>query len=434
MVQQPVATRRRFSMGFTTQMIIASVLGLIAGVVFGDAMANIKFIGDIFLRLMQMAVVLLVLGAIIEAVGALSPRDLGKLGGKTLAIFVTTTAIAAAFGLGLALLIKPGVGVTGVEAGEYKGTLAEGAVTDMVTQVFPKNVFESMATGNMLQVIIFAAFVGLAVSLMSGNEHASRVFDFIKSMNAVLMQLIKIVLKTAPVGVFALLAGIVGKSGLEILVPLGKFLIALTVGCVIFFLAYVAIAAMYGRVNPIQLLKNMQRTIVVAVTTTSSAASLPVQLEDSEERMGISYRVSRLVNPLGMPLNSDGLGMTVAIACIMVAQFFGIDLSAGELVMIVVISTVATFANLAVPGGALVTMAIAFQMAGLPLEGIALIAGVDWFAGIIRTLLNVADDVLTAFVVAVSEKEFDRDRFNRPISEKGGGTLTQAAPIPALVT
>jgi proton glutamate symport protein len=137
-----------------------------------------------------------------------------------------------------------------------------------------------------------------------------------------------------------------------------------------------------------------------------------VQMADSEERLGISRRVSRLVNPLGMSLNSDGLGITVAIACVTVAQFFGIALSGQQMIMIVLISTLATFANLAVPGGALVTMAIAFSMAGLPLEGIAILAGVDWFAGIIRTLLNVVDDVLIALVVAISEKEFDRDLFN----------------------
>ena len=168
----------------------------------------------------------------------------------------------------------------------------------------------------------------------------------------------------------------------------------------------------YGKLNPVRLLMKLKNTIIVAVTTTSSAVSLPIQMEDSELRIGVSRRVSRLVNPLGMNLNSHGLAITVAIACITVAQFFNIELTLASYIQIGIMSTFATFANLAVPGGALVTMAIGFQMAGIPLEGIAIIAGVDWFAGIIRTLLNVVDDVLIAVAVAISEKELDMDIFN----------------------
>lgn len=136
-------------------------------------------------------------------------------------------------------------------------------------------------------------------------------------------------------------------------------------------------------------------------------------MEDCEERLGISRRVSRLVNPLAMTLNSDGLALTISIACIMIAQFYGIELSLSQQIVIVAVSTLTTMGNLLVPGGALVAIAIAFQMVGLPLEGVALLAGVDWFAGIARTLLNVIDDILVAFYVAVSEKEFDRDIFDR---------------------
>lgn len=196
------------------------------------------------------------------------------------------------------------------------------------------------------------------------------------------------------------------------LVALGKFLIALTVGCIAVLILLVLITSAYGKLNPLRLLKKLNNTIVVAVTTTSSAVSLPVQMEDSEQRIGVSRRVSRLVNPLGMNLNSHGLAITVAIACVTVAQFFNIELLVTNYILIGIMSTFATFANLAVPGGALVTMAIGFQMTGLPLEGVAIIAGVDWFAGIVRTLLNVVDDVLIAVIVAINENELDMEIFN----------------------
>jgi Na+/H+-dicarboxylate symporter len=407
-----VETTQAKRMSLTTQMVIASVAGLIAGIIFGPSMGHIKFIGDIFLRLMQMSVVFLVMGAIIEAVGALDPKDLGKLGGKALGLFVITTAFAAFVGLILAVIIQPGVGVEGVSAGKYTGTLAQGKGLDLLANFFPRNVFDAMARGDMLQVIIFSGFFGLTLSILGKNESGKKALEFIQHTNVVLMQLIKIVMKVAPVGIFALLGGIVGVAGWKVLIPLAKFLITLTIGCFAVLFLFIAIISVYGKLNPIRLFRKLNRTIIVSITTTSSAISLPVQMEDSEERIGISRRVSRLVNPLGMSLNSHGLGLTVSIACVTVAQFFGIEVGPQQWVMITIMSTLATFANLAVPGGALVTMAIGFQMTGLPLEGIAILAGVDWFAGIVRTLLNVVDDVLVALLIAINENEFDRTIFD----------------------
>ncbi len=400
------------SVKLSTWMIIASIMGIVFGLIFGKSMSNIKFLGDIFLRLMQMSVVFLVLGAISEAIGSLDIKDIGKLGGKTIGLFVLSTLFASFVGVILSAIIRPGVGVTGVNAAGYEGVLPEGKPLDLLVNFFPKNVVESMATGGILQVIVFSIFLGLALSILKENKSGQAVLGFIKDFNVVIMQIIKIVMYYAPIGIFALVGSITGTSGVSVLVALSKFLIALSVGCIAVLLLLTLMVSAYGKLNPVRLLMKMKNTIIVAVTTTSSAVSLPIQMEDSELRIGVSRRVSRLVNPLGMNLNSHGLAITVAIACITVAQFFNIELTLASYIQIGIMSTFATFANLAVPGGALVTMAIGFQMAGIPLEGIAIIAGVDWFAGIIRTLLNVVDDVLIAVAVAISEKELDMDIFN----------------------
>lgn len=402
----------------TKWMVIASILGVIAGLIFGPVMGNIKFLGDIFLRLMQMSVVFLVMGAIIEAVGGLDIKDIGKLGGKTIFLFVSSTVFAAFVGLVLAIAIKPGVGVTGVEAAAYTGNLVEGNPLDLLVNFFPKNVIESMATGGILQVIVFSIFFGLAISILRSKNGENMVFNFIKELNVIIIQIIKIVMNYAPIGIFALVGSITGTSGVALLLALGKFLIALTIGCLAVLVLLVLITSAYGKINPFKLFRNMENTIIVAITTTSSAVSLPVAMEDSEQKIGVSRRVSRLVNPLGMNLNSHGLAVTVAVGCITVAQFFGIPLGVSDYLMIGVMSAVATFANLAVPGGALVTMAVGFSLVGLPLEGVAIIAGVDWFAGIIRTLLNVVDDVLIAVIVAISENELDREIFNTDHKKK----------------
>lgn len=403
---------KKGKISLTNWMIIASFLGIGAGLVFGPSMANVKFLGDIFLRLMQMSVVFLVMGAISEAIGGLDIKDIGKLGGKTIGLFIVSTLFAAFVGLLVALIINPGVGVTGVEAAEFTGTLPEGNPLNLIVNFFPKNIVEAMATGSILQVIVFSIFFGLALSILNENEHGKAIYNWVKSFNVIVLQVVKVIMHFAPIGIFALVANITGTAGLTILLALGKFLIALTIGCLAVLILLVLIVSSYGKLNPFRLLKKLNNTIIVAVTTTSSAVSLPVQIEDSELRIGVSRRVSRLVNPLGMNLNSHGLAITVAVACITVAQFFGIELAVADYLMIGVMSTLATFANLAVPGGALVTISIGFSLVGLPLEGVAIMAGADWFAGIIRTLLNVVDDVLIAVLVAISEKELDYDIFN----------------------
>ncbi len=398
-------------------MIIASVLGIIFGLIFKDWMGNIKFLGDIFLRLMQMSVVFLVLGAISEAIGTLDLKDIGKLGGKTILLFVVTTLISAFVGVILSLVINPGIGLTGVSSAEFTGQLPEGNPLNLLVNFFPKNIFAAMAEGNILQVIVFSIFLGLSVSILNKTESGARVLQLIKDFNIVIMKIIELIMKFAPIGIFALVAAMTGTSGLNMLVVLGKFLVALTIGCIAVLIIMTLIAAGAAKVNPLKLIGKLKNTIIVSITTTSSAVSLPVQMEDSEKRVGISRRISRLVNPLGMNLNSHGLAITVAVACITVAQFFEIQLGLENYIMIGLMSTLATFANLAVPGGALVTMGIGFSLVGLPLEGVAIIAGVDWFAGIIRTLLNVVDDVLVAVIVAAGEKEIDYNIFNSTVSE-----------------
>ena len=398
---------------FSNTMIIATILGFLAGIIFKDFMTNFKFLGDIFLRLMQMSVVLLIMGAIIESVGALKPKDLGTLGLKTIVMFLITTVVAASVGILVVNLIQPGEGVIGVLPQEYTGNLFEGNVVDLMVDFVPRNIMASMSSGNIIQVIVFAIFFGLAISFLQENEDVWKIYQFIQSLNVVIMQLIKIVMKFAPIGVFALLANITGTIGFAVVVPLFKFLLSMFLGSFLVIVLFLGLIWIYAKINPFSFLKKIKNSIIVSATTTSSAISLPIQMEDCEERLGISRRVSRLVNPLAMTLNSDGLALTISIACIMIAQFYGIQLSLSQQIVIVAVSTLTTMGNLLVPGGALVAIAIAFQMVGLPLEGVALLAGVDWFAGIARTLLNVIDDILVAFYVAVSEKEFNREIFDR---------------------
>ncbi|MGB4588642.1 MAG: dicarboxylate/amino acid:cation symporter [Clostridiaceae bacterium] len=402
---------------FSKQIILASILGLIAGLVFKENMKYVSFIGDIFLRLIQMSVVFLVLTAIIESVGSIEIGDLGKIGLKALSLFAVTTIYSAFIGMVVVNVIKPGQGVQGIEPAVIDGEVFNFSIPELITSFFPKNIIQSMSEGNMIHIIVFGIFFGLAISVLQKNESAQRIYVMVVDFGKVIMQIIKFVMRFAPIGVFALLGSITGSIGVSVILPLIKYLAAMLIATVLIFSTHLAIVSFYGKINPFRIITKIKDTIIVSVTTTSSAISLPVQMNDCENKLGISPRISKLVNSLAMSLNSDGLAMTISISCIMIAQFYGITLSFQQQIVIVAVSTLSTLGNLLVPGGALVAISIALSMTGLPVAGVALIAGVDWFAGIARTLLNVIDDVLCTLFVAISEKEFNRDIFDRDQKE-----------------
>lgn len=397
---------------FSLQIVIATILAIIFGLVFGESMGKISFIGDIFLRLIQMSVVLLVMTAIIESVGSIDPGEFGKIGLKAIILFVITTIYSAVIGVFFVNVISPGVGVVGIKPAVYQGEIFDIKIRDLVTGFIPQNVFKSMSEGNMIQVIVFSIFFGLAVSLIRKAHKEPIIYPMIVSFGKVVMEIIKKIMAFAPIGIFSLLSNITGSMGTTIIFPLLKYLITIFLSTFFIFITFLLLVSAYAKVNPLKFILKIKETIIVSVTTTSSAISLPIQMNDCENKIGISSRISKLVNSLAMSLNSDGLALTLSVSTITIAQFYGIELSLQQQIVIVAVSTLSTLGNLLVPGGALVAISIALNMTGLPLEGIALIAGVDWFAGIARTLLNVIDDVLCTFLIAVSENEFDRDIFN----------------------
>lgn len=400
-------------LGITGQIVVATILGLVVGLVAGPRAAPIGFVGDIFLRLIQMSVVLLIMLAIIEAVGSLSPRDLGKVGARSVGLFLVTSTLGAAVGLVVVNIIRPGTGVTGVEAGQYAGPDFSVGWQSNLVELVPRNVFEAAATGSILQVIVFSILFGIALSGMTGDSRAEHVLQVVRDADAVVMKVVTIAMHFAPIGIFALLVRVVGKSGVEVLLPLAKYLGAIFLGTALVLVIMLGAVGAIAKVNPLGILRRLSGTITVALTTTSSAVSLPIQMAESENRLGIAKPISRLVNPLAMTLNSNGLALTLAVGSVTVAQFFGIELSLVQQVVIVATSVVTTMGNLLVPGGALVAYAIAFEMVGLPLEGVAVLAAVDWFAGIARTLLNVVGDVLVTFWIAVTHRAFDREIYSR---------------------
>lgn len=398
------------SLNLTTQIIIATILGVLFGLLFKEQMTSFDVVGSIFLRLIQMSIVILVMGQIIEAVGQLNPKQLGKLGVKTFIVFIGTSILAALFGVLMGLIFKPGVDST---------LIIDGAVPDASTSTFndtllgffPNNIIQSMAEGSIIQVIVFAVLFGLAISYVRLEDPANQILQVTVNFNAIVIKLISIIMKVAPIGIFFILASTVGDLGVTILLPLLKYLLIYALGTLIFLVGWLIISSIYCQISLVKLIKKMSPMSIMAITTTSSAITLPVTLRDSIEKLGISERIAKLVVPLGMTLNSNGAAMHMAITIITISQIFGYAYSFSEYIYIAVLATLASLANAVVPGAGLVSLSIVVPQMGLPAESILLFAGVEWFVGMLRTVLNVDSDALSALMIAKSENELDVQKY-----------------------
>ena len=414
--RKEIIIMKKSKINSTLAIFLAMILGMAAGCIAPKIMVETKFVGDIFLRLIQMCVVVLVMGSVIEAVGSLKSKEIGKLGGKAFIGFAITTTCASVLGIAAANLVKPGSGIEYTDELTSTVTANEQTLTEIITNFFPSNIVTALSEGNTIQVIVFALLAGLAISLLSETSGSNKYLNAVKGINEVLLTIIKMVMKIAPLGIFSLLGWAIGNYGFAVILPLLKFLATFGVSAALLLTVFILIASASVKVNPAKLVKKLLRMGVVAFTTTSSAITLPTKMDDSENKIGISRRVSRLINPLGMSLNSDGLALYLALSCLTIAQFFGIDISLKDQFIIVIMSTLATLGTVVVPGGGLVALTIVLPTVGLPIEGVALLAGIDWFSGMFRTTLNVIDDVLVALVVANSEGEFYRDIFDEKIT------------------
>jgi proton glutamate symport protein len=393
----------------TFQIMIAMVLGIIFGVIGKEKVQGIKILGDIFLRLIQMSIIVLVMGQIIEAVGGLNPKELGKKGVKVIGIFLSSSFFAAVFGIFFAQIFKPGLGLqlSSITNNVTIEKSSMGTISEIILGFFSSNIFNSMANGVIAQVIVFALLFGLALSYYRSEDKDSKLIDSIIEFNKVILKMVSLIMKIAPIGIFALISSTIGKSGIGVILPLSKYLGVYALATVIYLLAFFIISAVYCRINLFKLIKGMTEMSLMALATTSSAVTLPTEMKDAKDKLGISESVTKIVLPLGMTLNSNGSAMHMALTIVTIAQIYGANYNMSQFVYIAALATLISLANAVVPGAGLVSLAIIVPQLGLPLEAIALFAGVEWFVGMLRTILNVDSDTLTALIVARSEREID---------------------------
>ena len=408
-------------MNLTIRILIGMAAGIVVGLILQAAGATgtvTGFIvdvfdvgGRIFVASLQLMVVPLVLVSLICGASSLSDgASMGRLGGKTVALYLATTAIAITIALTIALIISPGEGAGGVPQQEYVARPAP-SLPDVIVNIFPTNPIAAMAEGKMLQVIVFALLVGVAIT--RAGEAGARIKSFFEDINVILMQLIMMLINLAPYGVFCLMARLFSEVGWQQILELAKYFFTVVAALLIHLsVVYPTILVLLARVSPVTFFSKMRNAMLVAFSTSSSGATLPVTLRAVEQRLGVDNRVASFSVPLGATINMDGTAIMQGVATVFIAQFYGIDLVFTDFLMVVLTATLASIGTAAVPGVGLITLAMVLNQVGLPVEGIALIIGVDRLLDMMRTAVNVSGDATVATTVASSEDMLDRDVFN----------------------
>ena len=405
--------KKRFSISLTTQILIATAGGIVFGSLVGEWASNLKFIGDIFIRLIQMSVVLLVMSAVASAVGGGDGQEVGKMGFHTFKWIIIFTVISAGLGVALSMLLQPGIGVEIASAADVANSSVEtGSIQDTILGFVPTNIINSMAEGSMVPCIVFSLFFGVAMGAYAKESGNRNVIEWVQGINGVITNIIKIVMNVAPIGIFCLLANVAGTTGFKVIIPMLKFLLVLLIGDAIQFLLFGPFTAAVTKVNLFKMPKKFAKMSMMAVTTTSGAICLPTKMEDEVTKFGISRKVADFTGPITMSMNSCGAAQCYVAAIFFMAQSTGIQMTPYQMGMAILLSCLMCLGTISVPGGSVIVYTFLATSLGLPLESIAVLIGIDWFAGMFRTLMNVDVDVLIGLLVASKLGELDRDVYN----------------------
>ena len=368
-------------------------------------------IGKIFVISLKLLVVPLVFFSLVCGSASMGEDvKMGQVALKTIGLYLVTTAIAVSLALTIANIVDPGVGINTAEAANYIAKPAP-SFKDVFIGIFPSNPFQAMVEGNMLQVIVFAILVGVAI--LQAGDSGKTVLRGCQMISDVIMRMVAILMNLAPYGVFCLLAKLFTSQGFSAIINL-----ALYFGTIVFVLflhasvVYTSIFALLTRLNPLTLFKNMRPALLFAFSTSSSNATMPITLNVARTRVGAHNSIASFTIPLGATVNMDGTAIMQGIATVFIAQAYGLDLTMSEYLAVVATATLASIGTAGVPGVGLITLAMVLQQVGLPVEGIGLIIGVDRLLDMMRTVVNVSGDGMVTAVVADSEGLLDREMFN----------------------
>jgi Na+/H+-dicarboxylate symporter len=414
------------TIGLSTKIFIALLLGAVAGIVINYGLPDSYFkdtilvngilyvVGNGFIRLMQMLVIPLVMCSLICGAMAIGDtKTLGKVGVKTLCFYLLTTAMAVGIALSIGLLTKPGVGldIAAVETSEV--TVSEATnFADTLLNIIPKNVFASMANGDMLPIIVFSVFVGILLAKL-GNQ-VKTVSNFFAQFNDIMMEMTMTVMQAAPIGVFCMIARTFSTIGFDAFLPMIKYMLsvaaALAIQC---FVVYQVLLFLFTRLNPLKFIRKFFPVMQFAFSTSTSNATIPMSIDTLDHKIGVSKKISSFTIPLGATINMDGTAIMQGVAVVFIAEAYGYQLTPTMLATVIATATLASIGTAGVPSVGLITLAMVLTSVGLPTEGIALIMGIDRILDMLRTAVNITGDAVCTTIVAKQEGAFNMDVFNK---------------------
>lgn len=371
----------------------------------------LTLVGKAFIDLLKMLVGLIVFSSLVEGMCHISdPKKMGRIGLTTIIFYVVTTLIAIGIGLVVVFLVNPGVGMNRpIPPGHGNGSGQ--TLIDFIFSIVPSNPFASFAEGNVLQIIVFGVFFAIAINL--AGEKGKIILKYIESLSEIMAKLTGVVMKFAPYGVFALMAtavGVIGEKFLLLFSAVGCIFIAALIQVVVIFTVVLKYMAGVG-IAPF--FKGMKDAIVVAFTTSSSSATLPVSLECARDHLGLSSDISGFVLSLGSTVNMNGTAIGQAVLAVFIAQAYGIEIGFTSVVILVFTTLISAIGTAGIPGSGLVMLSIVLSAMGLPLEGIALVAGIDRLRDMIATVVNILGDAVAAVYVAKKENQIDLTKYHQ---------------------
>lgn len=413
---------RRKKMSLAAKILIAMLLGFIVGfaikflpnpTLINHYLVDGVFfvVGKVFIDLLEMIVVPIVFVSIICGTSSIRGDQLGRVGLKVVLLFLLMTAIATGLGIFFANLFHIGAGLSLKPVADFHVAHAV-SLKDTMLNLIPSNPVEAMAQGNLLQVIVFAILIGIAIS--ASGESGKKIAGIFKAFNDVLMKLIMMVMKFAPYGVFCLIAGAMAKIGVALIGNLFSYmLVVLLVLAIQLFGVYSLLLSLMAHLNPMPFFKKMYPAMIFAFGTSSSNASIPVVLQSTEEQLGVDSSIASFTIPLGATIHMDGTAIMQGVAAVFIAHIYNVPLSMTAYLTIIATTTLASIGTAGVPSVGVITLAMVLQSVGIPIAGIGLIIGIDRIIDMCRTIINVMGDAVTACIVAKSEKELDRKVYKK---------------------
>lgn len=412
MAGAPTAEFKVFGLKMWQQVLLGLLLGIVTGLVLKEDAASFKFMGTIFINLIKMVVAPLIFLALVSGMTSMGdPKNFRRVGLKGVLSYLSTAVFAVCLGIAAGLVFQPGVGLH-IKIEDFAGTsptaeLPAMSIGQFMMQLIPDNAIGAMASGHLLQVVVFSIIFGATMVAM--GDKAARARETIHDFTTIIFRLIEYIVRLAPLAVFGFMAWSVGTQGTEILEVLMWLVIAVVSACVIQYLIFGVFIIVFARMNPIPFYRKLATTQLMAFSTSSSKATLTTAMREVQTKLGVSEQSANFLLPLGASINMDGTAIYLAICTLFFAQFFGVHLELNDYAVLLLTCTIGSIGAAGIPSGSIIFMGMVLHSVGLPIEGIGLLLGVDRVLDMLRTTINITGDCAITMIVDRTEKTLNED-------------------------